>query len=164
MIIHLPTVCPDPMNTVITLQLKDINYKTDKYRLLQPNEKNILLTFDAELSPGLSSGDGKVYRNFIQNWTRLDQTITWNLRLLQPATFTISLDYNKENNADSGTVILDINGKEFKLGYDGEPVGNSKTIHVTTTELSKGEHTIILKGERFEGKQFLRPMQLTIRP
>jgi hypothetical protein len=144
---------------VIALQLKNLNYKIDHNRLLASGETNELLTFDAELSDGLIPADGKVYRNYIRNWTRNDQSMTWKVRLPQPAKYRISVEYNKERNTDSGTIIVEVNGKPYKASYDGQSVGNSAKLFVTTVELASGEHTIVLRGESFEGQQYMRPMQ-----
>lgn len=163
MLVELPMSCPDTVNTVVVLQLKNTGYKTDDARLLVPGEKNILLTFDAQLSRGLSTGDGKVYRNYVSNWSRDDQTITWKTRLLEPATYRITLEYNKANNTDSGTIIVEVDGKPYKGSYSpARSTQNSEKLFIATVDLAPGEHTIILKGDRYQGKQYLRPMQLTL--
>jgi len=163
MLVRLPAACPDTVNTVIAIQLKNINYQTDNKRLLEPDKTNILLTFDAQLSRGLSTGDGKQYRNYVQNWTRADQSMTWNVRLLQPAAYRISIDYNKENRTDTGTVVVEINGVPYKANYvPNQSNVNSERLFVATVNLAPGEHTIVLKGERHEGRQYMRPMQLIL--
>jgi hypothetical protein len=163
MLLRLPAVCPDTVNTVVALQLRNINYKTDSKRLLVPGEKNVLYAFDAQLSRGLSTGDGKQYRNYVQNWTRADQSMTWNVRLSQPATYRISVVYNKNSNTDTGTVIVEINGKPYKANYTPVPRSvNSENLFVAAVELAPGEYTIVLKGERYEGKEFMRPMELVL--
>ena len=163
LLIRLPASCPDTVNTVVALQLKNLNYQIDNKRLLEPNVTNILLTFDAQLSKGLSPSDGKVYRNFINNWTRADQSITWSVRLLQPATYRISVEFNKDNPTDSGTIILEIDGKPYKASYaSNQRALNSETLFVTTIDLTPGEHIIVLKGEQYVGRQYMRPMQLTL--
>jgi len=163
MLIQLPEVCPDTANTVVALKLKNADYQIDNKRLLEPNTTNILLTFDAQLSKGLTPADGKVYRNYIYNWTRAGQSMTWNVRLLQPATYRISVEYNKENPTDLGTIIVEIDGKPYKASYaPNQRAFNSEKLFVAFVDLAPGEHTIVLKGDRYEGKQYMRPMQLTL--
>ena len=163
MVVKLPANCPDTVSTVVVLQLKNTGYVADDARLLIPGEKNILLAFDAQLSKGLSTGDGKVYRNYISNWNRNDQTITWKTRLLKPAVYRITLEFNKANSTDSGTVIVEINGKPYKVSYTpAKRLQNAEKIFVATVNLEPGEHTIILKGDRCQGKQYMRPMQLIL--
>ena len=163
MLVHLPAECPDTVNTVIAIQLKNTNYQTDNKRLLEPDKKNILLTFDAQLSKGLLTGDGKRFRNYVQNWTCADQSMTWNVRLLQPATYRINVEYNKENRTDTGTIIVEINGIPYKANYASNQSNlNSEKLFVATVNLAPGDHTIVLKGERYEGKQYMRPMQLIL--
>jgi len=163
MLIRLPAACPDTVNTVVALQLRNINYKTDDKRLLVPNEKNILYTFDAQLSRGLSTGDGKQYRNYVQNWTHADQSMTWNVRLSQPAAYRFSVVYNKNNITDSGTIVVEINGKPHKANYPPiQRSANSEKLFVATVDLAPGEHTIVLKGERYAGREYMRPMELVL--
>jgi hypothetical protein len=163
MLIQLPVACPDTVNTVVALQLKNTAYQTDDKRLLEPDATNLLLTFDAQLSKDLTPADGKVYRNYIYNWTRADQSMTWNVRLLQPATYRISVEYNKENPTDLGTIVVEINGKPYKASYTpNQRALNSEKLFVAIVALAPGEHTIVLKGERYEGKQHMRPMQLIL--
>ncbi len=162
MSIRLPEACPDTVNAVVALQLKNADYVSGGTRLLVPDEKNILLTFDAQPSRGLATGDGKMFRNYVHNWTSSDQTITWNVRLLNPASYRITLEYNKVNNTDSGTVIVEIDGKPHQVNYPpNRRAENSEKLFVADVDLAPGEHTIVLKGGRFQGKQYMRPMQLT---
>ena len=163
LLVRLPVSCPDTVNTVIALSLKDGKYKAGDSRLLMPGEKNQLLTFDALLSKGLSTGDGKVYRNYVHNWKNNDQTITWKVRLLKPATFRVNLEYNKEDKTDMGTVILEINGKPYQASYSPDQhVRNSESLYVGTIDFAPGEYEIVLKGAQYKGKQYMRPMQLTL--
>ena len=163
MLIRLPVHCSDTVNTVVALQLKDINYKTDGKRLLEPHATNVLLTFDAQLSKGLTPSDGKVYRNFIYNLTSADQSMTWHVRLLQPASYNFSVEFNKEKPSDSGTIILEIDGKPYKASYTPiQQASNSEKLFVAKVKLSAGEHVIVLKGDQYKGGQYMRPMQLTL--
>jgi alpha-L-fucosidase len=163
MLVRLPAVCPDTVNTVVVLQLKNGDYTTGSYRLLEPGEKNILLTFDALLSKGLSTGDGKKYRNYIHNWTDHRQSVTWNVRLRQPASYRMSLEYNKLAASDTGVIIVVVDGKPYKASYAANrQTKDCERLQVATVELEPGEHTIVLKGEQYQGKQFMRPMQLTL--
>ena len=164
MIVQLPAVCPDTMNTVVALHLKTVDYTTGKSRLLMPDETNILLTFDAKTSSGMTFGDGKKYRNYVQNWTNENQTVTWKTRLLQPTSYQIYLEFNKDNPADSGVIAVEINGKSYEVAYSShEEVKHSDKLYITTVKLPSGEHTIVLKGIRYTGKQYLRPMSLILK-
>lgn len=163
MIVKLPANCPDTVNTVVEVQLKNTAYTTDDARLLIPREKNILPAFDARLSKGLTAGDGKVYRNYISNWNKNDQTITWKTRLLKSATYRMSLEYNRATGSDSGSVIVEVDGKPYKASYNPvQHTPNSEKLFIATIDLEPGEHSIILKGDSYQGKQYLRPIQLTL--
>ncbi|KAA6349724.1 hypothetical protein EZS27_002884 [termite gut metagenome] len=163
LLLKLPAHCPDTLNAVVVLQLHSPNFTVGNDRLLIPNEENILLTFDAKLSTGLSVGDGKKYRNYIQNWTKATQTMTWNVRLLKPATFRISVAFNKVDPSDFGTIITEIDGKPYTSTYkSGSRTEDMEVIFVANVNFSTGKHVIVLKGDRYQGKQFMRPMHLIL--
>ncbi|MDR2040319.1 MAG: alpha-L-fucosidase [Bacteroidales bacterium] len=161
-LLKLPVVCPDTSSTVIVLTIKK-TYQADDYRLLIPGEKNILLTFDASLSQGLATGDGKVHRNYVHQWKNNNQTISWKVRLLKPASYRVSIEYNKDNPTDSGTIVLDIDGKTYNADYvPNRRSENNEKLFIAVVDLPAGEHHIILKGGHYKGKQYMRPMQLTM--
>ena len=59
--------------------------------------------------------------------------------------------------------VVEIDGIPYKASYAAiQRSFNSEKLFVTTVRLASGEHTIVLKGEHFEGKQFLRPMQINL--
>jgi len=163
MLMQLPRVCPDTVNTVVALQLNNPEYAAGNSRLLIPDETNILLTFDAKLSEGLTVGDGKKYRNYIQNWNDKNQSIAWQTRLLHPASFRIYIEFNKEDPADSGVIAVYIDGKLYEAAYTSHKENlNSEKLYIATVNLSSGEHTIVLKGVSYTGKQYIRPMNLQL--
>jgi hypothetical protein len=165
MIVQLPEIALDTMNMVVALQLNSLNYSVGNNRLLIPNETNVLLTFDAKLSEGLTISDGKKFRNYVQDWKNENQTIIWQTRLLQSASYEIYLEFNKDNPADSGVIIVEINNKLYEVAYSAhEQNRNSDRLHVATIELPHGEHTIVLRGIQYAGTQFLRPMSLVFIP
>jgi arylsulfatase A-like enzyme/alpha-L-fucosidase len=163
MLLSLPEHCPDTANSVVVLQLKNTDYAVEKNRLLIPGERNELLVFDAQLSKGLGVGDGKQFRNYVQNWKNSEQYIRWDVRLAKPASFRLTLEYNKEKPTDSGTVVVEIDGKPCKASYaSGDRTLNLESLPFADIHLDTGEHAIVLKGESFQGEQFMRPMQILL--
>ena len=161
--IDLPAVCPDTANTVIALSVDE--YRVYPERLLDSQSINNLLVFDSKFSGNFIHGDGKIYRNYFSNWTDSDQTISWIVRLLKPATFRISINYNKERFSDSGTVVLDIDKKLYEASYSsGAKSLPVETLEFATVKLNAGTHVITLKGKNYEGDQWMRPMSLTLAP
>lgn len=160
LVLKLPTVAPDSVNTVVALTLKD---KKPAYpvRLLDSAGENVLLTFDAVLnSDELGYGDGKVNQNYVNNWTSNEQNMRWIFRLDKPAKGKISIQYNTRAATNSGTVQLVYNQRVFEVPYEGSRA--SKTIDVGEIQLSKGEHEFVLSGIEYEGDEFMRPMSLIV--
>lgn len=161
--INLPLIAPDTINTVIALQVKTGKpaYPT---RLLNSQKDNTLLTFDAKLAGnGLGYGDGKTYRNYISNWTNADQYMEWNLRINEPATYDIYIDYNTSGKDDSGNVIIEIAGETFEVTYTPftENKGQNR-LYAGIITLNKGEFECRLKGKDFKGGQFMRPIAVQL--
>lgn len=161
--IILPLTAPDTINTVIALQVKT-GKPAYSVRLLNPQKDNTLLTFDAQLTgKELGYGDGKMYRNYISNWTNTNQFIEWHLRTSEPVKYDIYLDYNTSGKEDSGTVIIEIAGKTFEVAYVPftEEKGQNR-LYVGNITLDKGEFECRLKGKDFEGGQYMRPIAIQL--
>lgn len=165
MLIEVPPVASDTMNTVIALQLKKerVSYPV---RLLASDVENILLTFDSKrIGSGLGFADGKYSRNYVTGWENNDQYMQWDLRIANSAEFDIYIDYNTESAKDSGTVIIQIADKSYETAYTPMPGwGKINTIHVGKINLKKGEFDCVLKGKGYEGKQYMRPIAIRLIP
>ena len=138
--INLPLTAPDTINTVIALQVKT-GKPAYPIRLLNPQKDNTLLTFDAQLTgKELTYGDGKMFRNYISNWTNTGQFMEWKLRTGEPVKYDIYMDYNTSGKEDSGTVIIEIAGKTFEVAYIPytEDKGQNR-LFVGNIALDKGE-------------------------
>ncbi|MXV14988.1 alpha-L-fucosidase [Hufsiella ginkgonis] len=91
--IMLPLKAPDTINTVIVLETTGPP-AADQTRLLDAGQPNRLLAFDADLGgKGLTYGDGKMAKYFVENWKSTDQSISWNFRLNEAARFRIVIKY-----------------------------------------------------------------------
>lgn len=164
MAILLPSSIPDTMNTVVAITLKN---KRESYpiRLLDPKTENTLLTFEAQLnSKDLKYNDGKPNRNFVYNWTNNNQLIKWDVRLNETAKYKIYIQYNTASNEDKGSVKLTVANKVFDIDYTPftERMG-TQTLYVGDINLSRGEHEIVLHGNKYDGKEYMRPMAIILK-
>ena len=163
--ISLDGITPDSANTVIKLECDSIR-NANTVRLLSKNEMNTLLVFDA-LTPnkGFLYGDGKPYSNNATNWKTTDQYLQWNVRLNEKATYNFELQYNTADRADSGKVMLLVDGISYRLPYSSPPNKNRiASLNVPAITMSEGNHIIELKLETYNGKQAMQPMQLQLIP
>ena len=140
--INVPANAPDSVNTVVVLETNG-TMQTDSVRLLSANGvNNRLLAFDAELvGKGFGFGDGKTDKYYVNGWSKKDQLIKWNFRLIQPATYKVILKYLADN-SDAGRYEIKIEG----LVKTGEVLSSEKdevkTINLGEVSLQPGTHTL----------------------
>lgn len=161
MAVHLPANAPNTMNTVIAFALK----KTEKaypVRLLDDAGDNILFTFDAELmGTGLRFGDGKVNRNYVTNWKTEDQWMRWKVRINKPAKYDLFLDYNTAGDTDTGEVVVNIGGMNFKVNYPAHPEKKgTNSVYVGHITFTADEFACSLRGKNYRGNQFMNPISI----
>ena len=162
-VMELSGNAPDTINTVIALSLKN---KKDSYpvMLLDPEIENTLWAFDATLNGGnFGYGDGKPNRNYVNKWTKNEQTLQWQFRLNNPANYSVHIQYNTETGNDKGIVELKINDTEYIIPYAPytERQGTN-TIYIGEIRLPKGEHNVILSGKEYHGNEYLRPIAIKL--
>lgn len=163
--VKLPSTAPDTTNTVIVLKIKKDN-KAYPIRLLAADYENTLLVFDSKrIGESLEFGDGKYSRNYVTGWINNDQYMTWNLRISQPAEFDVYIDYNTESGKDSGTVTIQIADNSYDVKYTPcSGWGNINAIYAGKINLKKGEFKCSLKGLKYEGTQYMRPIAIRLVP
>lgn len=165
LVIDVPKVMPDSMNSVIVINTKGA-VNSYPVSLLAHNQTNKLMVFDAQLNgKGFTYGDGKPNREYVTGWKKKEQSISWNFRLNEPAEFNISLNYNTARNDESGTVVLKINDQEIQLNY--KPVlerEGSGRLQAGKIKLNAGEHTIQLIAGEYTGNELMRPLYITLTP
>ncbi|TCC88602.1 alpha-L-fucosidase [Pedobacter frigiditerrae] len=167
LIITVPKKAPDTSYSVIVLKAK-IQPQIDKQILLSAkNGTNTLQVFDADtIGQGFSYGGGKLHQQFVKNWKSKGQSLQWKTRLNEPAKFNITLSYNTASENESGKVFVIIANQKFPVAY--QPTTSKQrvemTLQVGTIQLPAGKHLIKLEGDSFAGKQFLQPLNITLKP
>lgn len=159
----LPSKAPDAMNSVIALVLEK-QQTPNPIRLIDHKRTNILATFDSELQgKGLGYGDGKPNRNYITKWNKANQWMKWNLRLNEPAEYTVFLDYNTQGKNDTGTVIVEIAGQKLEINYPAfvERQG-TKSLRAGKVKLDKGAFECSLRGKQYQGSQYMKPIAIRL--
>ncbi|RPD41091.1 alpha-L-fucosidase [Chitinophaga barathri] len=144
-IFSLPAKAPDAVNTVIAVEVEG-EIKGDEARLLASKEQNILRAFDAELhGKGLGYGDGKAEKDFVQNWKKQDQWLSWKIRLNEPAVLQLNLKYVKENSVNGNTFVLTAGNQKI----EGK-IGENETY--ATLQLPAGTYDLELKPGTINGE------------
>ncbi len=160
-LLQLPKGKTECMDTVIVVR-KEGNITPGNTRLLVDYTPNVLLAFDARLSGSdWQHGDGKRLRNYLSNWTSKDMEITWNVKNNRTDRYEFILEYTGASKQETGQMQLLIDGKAFPFDYKAQ-AGKVTRQSVTVIRLKSGTHNITLQGIRNDGKEFLRPMSLSI--
>ncbi len=161
--VKLPRNAPDKINTVVALQITN-NKPAYPIRLLDTKKDNTLFVFDAVLTGnGLCYGDGKTNRNYITNWTRNDQSVNWNLRILEPVEYDVYIDYNTASKDDTGTVLLNIGENKFEVNYTSFTENKGRnSLFAGRIKLKKGEFMCTLIGQSYKGAQYMRPIAVRL--
>ena len=160
-VLKLPILVPDTINTVIALTFKS---KKESYpvRLLDANNSNTMLAFDATLSDNtFGYGDGKPNRHYVNNWKSDEQDLQWKFRLNEPAQFKMYIQYNTLSANENGVVNISLAGKSYDIKYSAftEKQG-TQTVYVSDIQLDKGEYDMILSGREYEGSEYMRPISI----
>ena len=101
------------MDTVVVLR-KSGDIRPSSQRLLHPGMVNELPAFEADMNSGnFQHGDGKVLRNYISNWTKSDETLSWEIKSLRSANYNLTLEYTGTGSGDAGKMELRIAGKNY---------------------------------------------------
>lgn len=162
--LSVPSKAPDENNTVIAMILGN-HVKPNKVRLLDHTSSNTLYAFDAHLTgEGMRYGDGKPNRNYVSNWTKDSQWLSWPYRLNKTTSYKVYLDYNTQySKTDAGTVCVTIGDYTFDVDYTPftENEG-TKSICLGTVNLKKGTSVCTLKGKKHQGSKFMCPIAIRL--
>jgi alpha-L-fucosidase len=162
--ISVPAQAPDQSNLVIVLEMQGA-IQTDSIRLLASHDiPNRLLAFDAELQDkGFGFGDGKTNKYYVDGWTKTDQLMRWNFRLIQPAKFRILFRYVADN-VDAGTYELNI-GTVTKKGEVVPAVKEEvKTDDLGEISLQPGSHILQITPVKITKGALIKLLEIQLIP
>ena len=165
MAIQLPTQAPDTSNTVIVLETSG-QIETDTVRLLASRETtNRLLAFDARLEgKGFGFGDGKTNSYYVEGWKNTNQSVNWDFRLIEPATYKILLKYVADN-VDEGTYELNTGHFKVKGNVESLPKGTQiKEQVLGTVNLEPGIHSLSITPVEIKKASLMKILEVQLMP
>ena len=174
-------------DTVVVLELVSPVPETDRCRLLLPGVANELRTFDCDAkSPGVEFGDGMAPNVYVKNITSVNQSVSWRIRLNQPARFAVTVEYQNAGKTSAQDFVVEA---PTQLGMQATATGlrqnriqvtvGSQTLEASlaatddrsyaqtrmgTVDLPAGEFEIALKPVAITGPEFARPKSLHLKP
>ena len=174
LVVTLPPNSIHPADSVIVLEFSGVP-KGGGVRLLSDQVPvNQLLAFDAELhgrgktgeASGLGYRDGKMNNYCVDNWTRPDQWLSWEVRVNKTTHFDVSLNYGKCGGGEyevrcggwtSGPINASTNGQDAVIA-------EAHVDQLGSLALSAGIHTIELRVTRVKQGEVFRPLDLWLKP
>ncbi len=151
-VIQLPATMPDPLATVIAVEI-DGAVAIDHQYLSNAADGGIALeikTADIEQpSYGekmqVGRADGQEY---IGNWKERDASLSWEFKNVRSGTYKIVAELRLANNPSGKELMFDLQldgGEKLGKNVAGLPVGQWSDVEFGTVELSEGVHTLLAK-------------------
>lgn len=163
-LITLPKVAPDTVNTVVVLDINDKIF-SDPVRYVSANiPLTRLLAYDAtQHGKGFSFGDGKRDRYYVDGWKSKDQYLSWNFRTSIPVTYQVIVKFVAD--VKSG------GSYEIQLGSLTKenivlPGKNSEVItqQAGTVTLSAGLHELQIKALKIDQPELMKLLEIQLIP
>ena len=158
----VPNYGPDKADSVIVLDCAG-DIQTDTNRLLQPDfPSDTLRAFDGDLhGKGLKFGPGKKTDDVVMNWTRTDQFVSWPMRLDEPATYEVSINYIASKASGGGAFKVSLGSQNLT----GEvSAGTNQVIALGQVTLSPGTFEIKVAATKISGSELFRLRNLELKP
>jgi hypothetical protein len=126
---------------------------------------NRLLTFDAERTRGMGTGDGKANKYFVTGMNSPRRRLTWQVRLNEPAVFTVDILYAAGEPQGGGTFVVESGAQ--RLECDSRRPERAQQVREQSMgelTLPPGEHEITLFSPDVTGGEVGRPLELRLAP
>lgn len=182
LVIQLPAICPDTINTVLALECKSVPVADNSRRLLVGNiSEDRIRTFDARLSSNLRFGGEEAEAAYVQNFSQLTDVITWPVRLNEETTYDVFIDYaasapqytdelvegdagkeiRKASSGAAGTYLINIGGQTLERKVANGTFVTEKAGRVT---LSPGTFDITIRAKEILATELFRPRAIILKP
>ena len=164
--IDVPPTRVDPWNTVIALDCAVPMETADGIWVHGAGPAVKLHVFDAAITgAGIAYGDGKRGNDVTQRWSDTASTVRWTVRVTEPATYRLALEYAQPNADSLGSFEL-LAGDARLPGTVRPTTGNSafEAHDVGTVTLPPGTTTITVRPTRVIGANLMRLRGLILTP
>jgi hypothetical protein len=164
--IAVPREAIDSWDSVVVLDT-GVPFEGERGIWLRPYGAPIKLhVFDGAIAgKGIRYGDGKTGRDVIQGWSDTASTVSWTLRVTEPARYYVALDYATVPSDSAGTFEVTVADKRFTGTV--RPTGKETTFatrDVGPVMLSPGTHTITIRPIAVTGGDLMRLRSLMLVP
>jgi hypothetical protein len=164
--LSLPGSAPDAIDSVLVVDFPAQIAANKAIRLAPAGAATSLHVMDGRLDGnGIRYGDGKTNRDVTDEWSALDATVTWTVRVPQTAKFKVAAQYNTSTKDDSGTFVVE--AAQQQLAGKVTPTETQGTFRLDPLgelTLPAGEHTIVVRAKQIAKTNLMRLRQLELSP
>ena len=164
--IAVPARAPDPWDSVIALDT-GVPFEAERGIWLRPSGAPMRLhVFDGTLAgAGIRYGDGKRDRDAIETWADSAGTVSWTVRLTEPARYQIALEYAPPASDSTSTYAVTVGSTRLTGSVAPAPKGTPFSAHdVGTASLPAGIHTITVAPVRVGSGLLMRLRAVILTP
>lgn len=164
-VVTLPAIAPDPIDSVVVLDIADPPAPLDEAISQQSDGTIQLGAADAEIVGSTAQLEGAGSERDIGYWTDPSDFLRWSLRISRPGTFKVRLTYSLPGGGDGADIVLSAAGQKLSATLSG--TGGWETYHVvdlgSLTIKQSGQTQFELKPTRklADGVMNLRSLALT---
>jgi alpha-L-fucosidase len=157
--IAVPNSAPDKVDSMVVVECAG-EMETDTNRLLQAGfSTETLRTFDGTLHGKLKYGAGKKTDAYVENWTAMNEFISWPVRLTASATYEVSVIYDAEEGSAGNVFTVTAGGKDLRGSVT---VGKEISTAIGRLHLDAGISEIRLTSEKITSGELMRPRSLVL--
>ncbi len=179
-VVSIPKEAPDVADSVVVVECAG-EPAADPARLLSNHvAADTLRAFDGVLKGKLKFGPGKKTDDVVLEWTTTDKEVVWPVRVNEPGTFEVAINYDAPGEKKSkvaegdagkevqraqkgaaGTYAVTVGGKEFS-----KPVrqGSAVKEKLGSVTLEPGTYEIRVSPREITGEELFRLRNLTLIP
>jgi len=162
-VITLTKSIKDTANTVIVVALKN-KLMTDTVRFMSPNiAVTRLLAFDAmQYGKGLSFGDGKTNKFYVEGWKSTEQSLSWTIRSAATKKYNVVIKYLAgENSGGSFKLVVDKH-TEFNFTVETNQDNTVITKKLMEILLNTGVHEIEIKPIAITKQELMKLLEIQL--
>lgn len=166
--IPLDQIAADPADEVIIVQLKQDIAAPESNDLIyvdaQVTENRLLSFYAKQYGDPMKFGDGKRDRYYVSGWKNRNQYLGWNINVLEPARFNVSVRYVKDVGNTGGDMVLKIGGKVFDFSIDpSSPTsGRGNSLGLGQIDLPLGKQSVELRAKNIVGGEVVKFLEVVL--
>ncbi|NML22203.1 alpha-L-fucosidase [Pseudoflavitalea sp. G-6-1-2] len=155
--VTVPVNAPDSVNTVIVLETTG-KATADSVMYLAPDVKlTRLLAFDGKLEgKGWKYGDGKTDKFYVEGWKDADQSVSWQFKTTEKASYKIKIRYI----AGGGNYVVTMDKSLFE-----KPVSTGKGVvseEVGTIIAHPGWHEMRIRAKDVQRAELMKLLEIQL--